>query len=101
MFYSSRLKLGWMLAYLVAFAFSAHARMPASVSPGAADHFAEIEGRCPSFSWGEVSGADHYQLVAYLLPPDMEPRDVDNAASASRSERAAPRRRRSCSRMRR
>jgi hypothetical protein len=45
----------------------AFAQIPDGVSPGAVDQIAEIEGRCPSFSWGVVPGAVHCQLVVYRL----------------------------------
>ena len=31
-----------------------------------------IEGRCPTFSWGAVSGAKSYELVVYLLGEENE-----------------------------
>jgi hypothetical protein len=55
----------------------AFAEIPDSVSPGAGEQIAQIEGRCPSFSWGVVPGAEHYQLVGYRLPEGMEPSEVD------------------------
>lgn len=39
-----------------------------TVSPGVADRFAEIAGRCPTFSWAEVSEAESYELVVYRVP---------------------------------
>ena len=42
------------------------------VSPGAADRAPTIEGRCPSFSWGAVDGAEFYEIVAYRLPETNE-----------------------------
>ncbi len=41
-----------------------------TVSPGAADRFAEIAGRCPTFSWAELPGAGSYELVVYRIPED-------------------------------
>jgi len=53
------------------------AEFPAAVSPGAVDRIAEIEGRCPSFSWGVVPAAEHCQLIVYRLPEGMEVGEVD------------------------
>jgi len=39
-----------------------------TVSPGVADRFAEVAGRCPTFSWAEVSEAESYELVVYRVP---------------------------------
>ena len=41
---------------------------PAAVSPGFSDRFSMIEDRCPTFSWGEVEGAQFYELVIYSVP---------------------------------
>jgi hypothetical protein len=60
-----------------------HAWPPQTVSPGATDHIAEVESRCPSFSWGEVSNANSYQLVAYRIPPNEDPRS-SNLETAER-----------------
>ena len=43
------------------------AEAPVAVSPGAASKLALIEGRCPTFSWGAVTGAKGYELVVYRL----------------------------------
>jgi len=61
------------LAIIVAPAF---AEVPDGVSPGAVDRIAEIEGRCPSFFWGEIPDAIHYELVAYHLPEDSDRADL-------------------------
>ena len=45
----------------------AMAEAPAAVSPGHADHLAQVEVRCPTFNWGAVPGAKAYQLVVYRL----------------------------------
>jgi hypothetical protein len=67
-----------LLAVMAAAAvFPAFAQIPDGVSPGAIDQIAEIEGRCPSFSWGSVPGAEHYQLIGYRLPEGIEPSEVD------------------------
>jgi hypothetical protein len=44
---------------------------PVTVSPGSATG-ALIEGRCPTFSWGEVEGARSYELVVYRLAEGEE-----------------------------
>ena len=41
--------------------------VPATVSPGHSGHLVQVEGRCPTFNWGGVPGADSYQLVVYRL----------------------------------
>ena len=74
---ASRFAFLRILAVIVVVAVAADAEMPDSVSPGAVDHIAAIEGRCPSFSWGLVPGAEHYQLVCYRLPEGMESSEVD------------------------
>jgi len=61
------------LAIIVAPAF---AEVPDGVSPGAVDRIAEIEGRCPSFFWGAIPEAIHYELVAYHLPEDSDRADL-------------------------
>jgi hypothetical protein len=38
-----------------------------AVSPGDAAKVAQVEDRCPTFSWGEVKGATSYELVVYRL----------------------------------
>lgn len=44
-----------------------------SVSPGDLDRLVSIETRCPTFSWQQADGAAFYEVVAYLLPQDVEP----------------------------
>jgi hypothetical protein len=44
------------------------AREAQTVSPGATDRFVEVAGRCPTFSWAEVSEAGSYELVVYRAP---------------------------------
>jgi hypothetical protein len=73
----SRFAIVWVIVIPVAVAFAADAEIPDGVSPGAVDHVAAIEGRCPSFSWGVVPGAERYQLVCYGLPEGMEPGEAD------------------------
>ena len=66
-----------VLGITIAFGSAAYGQVPDSVSPGSEDKVAAIEGRCPSFSWGVVPGAEHYQLVCYRLPEGMEPSHLD------------------------
>lgn len=49
--------------------------IPLAVSPGS-ETGTLIEGRCPTFSWGEVAGAQSYDLVVYRVDDqaqDAEP----------------------------
>jgi hypothetical protein len=48
------------------------AEIPDGVSPGAVDRIAEIEGRCPTFSWGSVAGARWYELEVFRLGEEGE-----------------------------
>jgi len=73
----SRLAVCAVSVLFLALAIPANAQISEGVAPGAFDHVAEIEGRCPSFSWGEVASAEYYQLMVYLIPPDVDPREVD------------------------
>ncbi len=50
---------------------------PEGVSPGALDWFSEVEGRCPTFSWGEVPDAEQYEVVGYRIPPHMDADNID------------------------
>jgi len=43
------------------------AERPAAVSPGSTTEVARIHGRCPSFHWGRVEGAQHYELMVYAV----------------------------------
>ncbi len=45
---------------------------PAAVSPGHAARILPVDGRCPTFSWGQVPGADGYELVVYRVARDGE-----------------------------
>jgi predicted regulator of Ras-like GTPase activity (Roadblock/LC7/MglB family) len=74
---ASRLAVSGILVIIIVVASGAHAQVPDGVSPGAVDHVAAIEGRCPFFSWGVVPGAEHYELVCYRLPEGVEPSEVD------------------------
>ena len=61
------------LAIIVVPAF---AQIPDGVSPGAADRIAEIEGRCPTFTWSPGPGAAFHELVCYRLPKESELADL-------------------------
>lgn len=56
-----------LIGVLVIGGATAAAQIPTAVSPGAVDRLAEIEGRCPTFSWGAVAGALRYELEVYRL----------------------------------
>lgn len=43
---------------------------PVTVSPGHVSRLARIDRRCPTFSWGQVAGADGYELVIYRAARD-------------------------------
>ena len=73
----SRLAAAGVLVITIAVGFAAHAQVPNGVSPGAVEHIAAIEGRCPFYSWGVVPEAEFYQLVCYRLPVAMEPMELD------------------------
>ena len=47
------------------------AGVPAAVSPGSPTG-ALVEGRCPTFSWGIVEGAESYELVIYGVEEESE-----------------------------
>ena len=38
------------------------------VSPGAVERVTEIEGRCPTFFWGALPGAEAFEVVVYRIP---------------------------------
>ena len=57
-----------LVAGSVLLSFAASGSTPEGVSPGAIDRIATIRGQCPTFSWGAVAGAAHYELVVYELP---------------------------------
>ena len=46
---------------------SAGAAPSVTVSPGAEDRLAEIEGRCPTFIWGAEEGAVAHEIVVYRI----------------------------------
>jgi hypothetical protein len=50
------------------------AQSPPPVSPGRGSRVDLIDARCPTFSWGSVSGAERYRLVVYRVDrPGGEP----------------------------
>lgn len=63
----------------------ASASSPVGVSPGAPDRVAQVEGRCPTFTWGAVPGAVGYELVVYRLPDESRSRS-DGALELSASD---------------
>ena len=48
------------------------AEAPVTVSPGDPSEIALIGDACPTFSWSEVEGARHYELVVYRLDEEGE-----------------------------
>jgi|GEM_PF-2285402 len=46
------------------------------VSPGDPERFAGVRDGCPTFTWEASPGADAFELVAFALPPGLEPADV-------------------------
>ena len=56
-----------VLALLALAGAALAAEAPVAVSPGNPSKLALVEGRCPTFSWGEVEGAKGYELVVYRL----------------------------------
>jgi len=58
---------GFLAVVIVIAAAPTLAQTPEGVSPGAVDRIAEVEGRCPTFIWGSVSGATAFELVVYRL----------------------------------
>jgi len=68
-----RVKVFVVLAIAIAISVApVLAQTPEGVSPGAVDRITEVEGRCPSFYWGGVSGAQAYELVVYRLPNEPQ-----------------------------
>jgi hypothetical protein len=53
------------------------AQIPVGVSPGAPERVTEIEGRCPTFIWGVVPGAERYEIAGYRIPEGSSPTDLD------------------------
>ncbi len=60
------------LALAIATTGWAGSGVPVAVSPGDASKLALVEGRCPTFSWGEVDGAKSYELVVYRVEQGSE-----------------------------
>jgi hypothetical protein len=65
-----------LVVALAAIVIPAFAEIPDGVSPGAVDRIAEIEGRCPTFSWSPVPGASFHELVGYRLPDQIHVADL-------------------------
>jgi len=63
---------GFLAVVIVIAAAPALAQTLEGVSPGAVDRIDEVEGRCPTFIWGGVSGALAYELVVYRLPDEPQ-----------------------------
>jgi hypothetical protein len=61
------------------------AQAPLAVSPGSASTVAHVEGRCPTFSWGQLEHAEQYELVIYDLEQDSAAKEpvVGRAFSGS------------------
>ena len=51
------------------------AEAPVAVSPGDASRLVLVEGRCPTFSWGDVEGANSYELIVYRIGAEAEELD--------------------------
>ena len=62
-----------VLTVLAAAAPSWAAVAPVAVSPGDVSKVVRVEDRCPTFSWGAVSGARGYELVVYRVGEEAEP----------------------------
>ena len=56
----------WIAAFVLCLqSGTALAEVAVAVSPGGADRSAEIESRCPTFSWGARSGATSFELAVF------------------------------------
>jgi hypothetical protein len=67
---ASALRVTFLAVTLTASALSAETTAPgspAAASPGSAAGFTLHSGRCPTFNWGAVPGAERYELVVYQL----------------------------------
>jgi hypothetical protein len=71
---------------LVTLVGPAFAENPVGISPGAVDRIAGVEGRCPTFIWNSVPGAEYHELVGYRLPDDaaVDPATLDLADAGPR-----------------
>ncbi|HSF18162.1 MAG TPA: hypothetical protein VLK65_21690 [Vicinamibacteria bacterium] len=63
----SRISLVGLVALLETVVVGAGPRRPKTVSPGDNQAVLEIAERCPTFSWGAVEGAIHFDLVVYEI----------------------------------
>ena len=59
--------LGYFLCVVVAMA---QPEQSVGVSPGSSDSVSVIGQSCPTFSWGPVDGASHFDLVVYAIRDD-------------------------------
>jgi len=75
-----------VLAMIAGIQPTASARELETVSPGAPDRIAEIEGRCPIFIWEAVPEAAFFELVAYRLPDGLTPEDLTDEVLAEAGE---------------
>ena len=50
------------------------------VSPGAPDHIAAVDQRCPTFIWELVEHTLYYEVVAYVLPEHLSDEAVFEAS---------------------
>jgi len=73
---SSRTTTILLLAVTAGLATTSPAGAGSTVSPGETDRFAAVELRCPTFSWEAAPGADAFELVAFSLPPGLEPDQI-------------------------
>jgi hypothetical protein len=59
------------IAYLAALFVAATCVAGQGVSPGRTDAIANVEARCPTFSWETTPETDYYEVVAYAFPRDL------------------------------
>lgn len=77
-----KVKVTTFLTLTLVIVVPAFPQIPDGVSPGAADRTAEIEGRCPTFTWSPVPGAAFHELVGYRLSENSDlanPSEIDLA----------------------
>lgn len=63
-------------------AVAAVPRLPIPVSPGSADG-TMISATCPTFNWGEVGGANSYELVVYRVRVKESERALDQVLTVT------------------
>ncbi len=69
----------WLIAALFALpAAAVAAEIPVGVSPGEIIRSAQVEGRCPTFSWGAVAGAEAFELAIFEV--EERARELGEAA---------------------